>query len=78
MADLTYDEAVEMASPLVEAGAKVNFKWTCKFCGARPIFNEPNTIFRSGECCECGRVTSVITGYGLLVAFTTGVKSEDR
>ena len=73
-----YDEIVEMAAPLVESGAEVHFKWTCENCGERPLFQEPNTIYHAGECCECGHVTDPIRSYGLMVAFTIGKRDMTR
>ena len=77
MSDKSYEEIIEIAnSVMTNPMVEVWFKFTCESCGARPLFNEVNTIFRSGECCECGYVTDPIIGYGLLVAFKTG-GSED-
>lgn len=67
--DLTHDAAIEMANGLVARGATVHFKFTCERCGARCTFSEPNTIYRNGECMDCGWATNDIPGYGLLVIF---------
>lgn len=77
MNELTYDEAVEMAQPLAESGAKVYFKFTCAHCGERVLFQEENSIYEAGECAACGKITDPITSYGLMVAFVVGGKSGD-
>lgn len=38
------------------------FKFTCEHCGARCTFTEPNQLYESGECHECGQRTEVKVG----------------
>src|SRR5437763_427530 len=72
MGDKSYEEIVEIAEEQVEAGTTAYFKWTCPQCGVRNTFQEPNSIYRNGECCVCKEITKNISGYGLLIAFTLG------
>lgn len=52
--------------------ARVYFKFTCEACGERCTFNEPNSLYEQGECCECGHMTTVTkAGFSLLLS-TTG------
>ena len=34
----------------------VFFKATCPKCGARPMFDDANTVYETMECCDCGHV----------------------
>ena len=37
---------------------QVYFKYTCKKCGERRTFEEPNILYEYGDC-ECGHKTKV-------------------
>jgi len=42
--------------------AVIHFKFTCGQCGARCTLEEPNTLYESGECFECGAMTVISEG----------------
>lgn len=55
--DFPVADLVARAERLIQDGStKVYFKATCPQCGARPTFAEPNTVYETMECCECGCV----------------------
>lgn len=58
--------------------ASVHFKWTCKHCGARVMFEEANTIYDDGECGECGKETKGIKGYGFMLVLTVPREGEKQ
>ena len=76
--DYPREQIMQMASDAIAthggpARARVYFKFTCEACGARCTFNEPNALYESGECCDCGHMTTIAAaGYSLLLS-TTGV-----
>jgi len=48
--------------------AHAHFKATCPKCNARPMFAEPDTIFDTMECSECGNVFPFVKGnYAIMV-----------
>lgn len=57
---------------LIQAGGpdkcSVYFKFTCMWCGERCTLVEPNTLFDTGECHNCGRETKLDCG-GLQVHY---------
>jgi hypothetical protein len=64
--DLPRDELMALAEvtlkELNNPNAQVHFKFTCANCGERCIFDKPNTLYETGECCECGHTTTVNEG----------------
>ncbi len=40
----------------------VKFKFTCMHCGTRCTLSEPNVLYESGICCECGKETMILFG----------------
>lgn len=52
-------------------GSQVHFKWTCGNCGARQVFETPNTIYQSGTCEECGHETK-LEKFGFDLIINTG------
>ena len=48
------------------AHATVYFKFTCRACGERCTFTEPNALYEEGECHVCGLHQPVTTaGFAL-------------
>lgn len=66
--DKPVKELMELADKTIAGmpNAKVYFKFTCPHCGARVQFQEPNTLYEKGECCNCGK-ESVITHGGFML-----------
>ena len=62
--DLPRDELVRLANEVLQTmpGMNVYFKFTCAHCGSRQTFAEPNTLYTSGDCEECGGNTEVAKG----------------
>lgn len=55
-------EAIKMAELALKNGGNrtiVYFKFTCAHCEARNTFADPNTLYESGECSECGETTLI-------------------
>ena len=50
------DVALQM-DECVRRGEPVHQKFTCGGCGSRQTMAEPNTMWASGRCEECERVT---------------------
>jgi transcription elongation factor Elf1 len=59
MADKPIQEILEEVDPLVQAGATIHQKFTCDHCGARQTMTEPNKLYTSGLCEECGGTTNI-------------------
>lgn len=60
--DKPREEILEMANQVIEHShgtAKVYFKYTCHHCGERCSFTEPNVLYEEGECCKCGKMTTI-------------------
>lgn len=61
-------EVYNQAQVLINEGATVHFKFTCDKCGSRQTFDEPNTLYKLGQCEECNHITNVEeTGCGFLL-----------
>jgi len=67
--DLPRDELMKLASDALQQypGAEVHFKFTCSHCGERCTLEDPNCLYESGICHQCGQET-VITKGGFLLA----------
>jgi len=57
--DLGLEEVTRRARFWREQGFDIYFKFTCKYCGSRQTFEEPNKVFTSGKCEERGKVTKL-------------------
>ena len=66
--DLPRDELLAKAEEVLRTipNSKVYFKFSCQNCGSRQTFSEPNKLFESGKCEECGHVTIIKEGGFLL------------
>ena len=53
------EEVLKKADRAIEEGWTIHFKFTCSRCKERVVLNDPNTIYETGECCECGGVTEL-------------------
>ena len=70
MPDISLEEAERQANVLIDVGAQVFFKFTCRGCGSRQMFSVPNTLYPEGKCEECGFVTNLRehgVGYMLVI-----------
>ncbi|MGV0985102.1 MAG: hypothetical protein ACOYB2_11135 [Limnohabitans sp.] len=70
MSDLKREELMRAAQEVLDAsppGSFVAFKFTCRRCGERNVFEEPNKLFERGECVRCGLDQPVDSG-GFLLA----------
>ena len=70
--DIPITECVLDCARLVRLGIEVHQKWTCSHCGTRQTMEKPNTMFYSGNCEQCGKLTS-ITECGYMVIGPTEV-----
>ena len=43
-------------------GAVVHFKFTCDTCGARCTLSDPNVLYETGQCYNCGQDTTITQG----------------
>ena len=73
--DLPREELQKLAEKTLRQmpGAVVHFKFTCAHCGTRCTLSDPNVLYEQGECCECGKLTTIDKG-GFDLQFVTGVK----
>ena len=65
--DLERTRLVQLANQMIAqhggpTKCTVRFKFTCCWCGTRCTITEPNTLYESGECCECGKTTDIVAG----------------
>lgn len=80
MADKPVEELLEMADSIIEEyskkgqEAKVYFKFTCAHCGNRCTFEEPNTMYVSGHCDRCEKITQIKEA-GFLLVVSPGQKA---
>lgn len=68
--DYPLHECVRVAGSLIESGATVHQKFTCRHCGSRQTMEEPNKFYTSGRCEECSEVTDIrISGCNYLLVY---------
>lgn len=67
--------AKEMANVVKKYGATTWQKWTCAHCGSRQGMEQPNVLFRQGECEECHKVTD-ITHCGFRMVMPFGAEAQ--
>jgi hypothetical protein len=75
--DHEFHQTFRNATTILErdSGATVYFKWTCENCLSRQTFDVPNTLYKLGECEECGHVTNIERrGCNYLLIVTRGGK----
>lgn len=66
--DFPLNAVAETAMEWVDKGATIFQKFTCSHCGARQTIDEPNKLFTSASCEECGKVTDItVSGCNYLV-----------
>jgi hypothetical protein len=59
MSDHPFDECIETASQLIDEGATIYQKFTCRNCNSRQTIDEPNKFFTHGKCEECQHITDL-------------------
>lgn len=57
-------------------GAVVHFKFTCGYCGARCTLSDPNVLYETGQCYNCGHDTTITQGGFMVMTKITG--EEDK
>lgn len=55
-------QSMEKAECVIYRGGEVYWKFTCRACRSRQTFADPNSLFLTGVCEECGAVTEVFSG----------------
>ncbi len=66
--DFPLKEIREAVAAHVKEGRTIHQKFTCSGCGKRLTISEPNTLYREGECEDCGTVTDLeVTGCNYLM-----------
>lgn len=75
--DRPLEELIEMANEFLAKSPEAHFyfKFTCKHCGERVEFNEPNTYYEYGECCLCHKDTKFTKG-GLRLSIPIPAKNK--
>lgn len=66
MPDKSYKDLERQMLEVLASGGTFWGKFTCAGCGARQKFEEPNVLFTSGLCEECGFETK-LDKWGLMV-----------
>lgn len=77
--DYPRNQIITMASDAIERAngrARVYFKFTCKHCGQRCTFGEPNKLYQTGECFVCSKTTEVERAGFLLILVSPGHEQE--
>lgn len=59
--DYPVSEILTQAQNAIGMGATIHQKWTCSHCGSRQTMEEPNKIFESGHCENCGQTSTIET-----------------
>jgi hypothetical protein len=57
--DFPLQDCAKQAETYIAQGGTIFQKWTCAHCGARQTMEQPNTLYTSGKCEECEKVTSI-------------------
>jgi transposase-like protein len=57
--DYPFNDVLVQAAKLIEDGATVHQKFTCRDCGNRLTIETPNTFHRTGTCDNCGALTNI-------------------
>jgi hypothetical protein len=57
--DYPFAEIVKACAEKIAAGHSIHQKFTCSSCGSRQTMAEPNRLFTSGYCEECGAITDI-------------------
>ena len=57
--DFPFDSVVEQVSDAIQNGAVCFQKFTCSHCNSRQTMDVPNTLYKSGRCEECQKVTEI-------------------
>lgn len=67
MSDGPLELIAEECEELIAKGATIFQKFTCEACLARQVMTEPNVLYTSGKCDECGHVTDIqLRGCGFM------------
>lgn len=57
-------------------GSAFHQKFTCGSCGSRQTMEQPNVMYKTGKCEECGALTDIVAaGCNLLVII--GISPQD-
>jgi hypothetical protein len=66
--DISLEETIAQAGPLIARGCTIHQKFTCSLCQSRQVIDEPNVIYASAKCELCGTVTNLQkTGCGFML-----------
>ena len=81
--DLPREQLAAVAEKALASGgrSKVYFKFTCRHCGTRCTFAEPNVLFEVGECNAGGKPSPVDEGGFMMVLempHTAGVQLAEE
>lgn len=63
--DLPRDELILAAERMMtdlHGEVEIHFKCTCQYCGERCTLEEPNKLYDSIICCQCGKETPIEFG----------------
>lgn len=57
--DYPFSVIADSMKKAIERGGTTYQKWSCGFCASRQTMDIPDTLYKSGRCEECGRVTQI-------------------
>jgi hypothetical protein len=79
MPDISRDELMKRANQFLKEfpDSEVFFKFTCRKCGERCSFSEPNILYENGECFKCGFVTTITEG-GFMVSMSLKPRAKQH
>lgn len=55
-----WDECVaQIAARRRDGNVTVFQQWNCEHCNAKQTMDEPNTLYETGQCEECNKITNI-------------------
>lgn len=57
--DYPFNEIKAAVEDLSAKGWECYQKFTCERCGQRLTMDEPNTLYKTGSCDQCGHITNI-------------------
>jgi transcription elongation factor Elf1 len=79
MSDGPLQEIAKECEALIADGATIWQKFTCLACNSRQTMSEPNVLYTSGKCQECGFVTDIaVTGCGFMLVTSNDAEAHEE
>lgn len=72
-----WPEVVAAVDDLVEKGVEIHQQFNCEKCGAKQTMEEPDKLFTSGICEECGHETDIVKNGCNYMVHATGQQAVE-